>query len=525
MALPCAGGCFHSINAYAPGERAVVDRRYVEYPTAMSLQTVASGFTAATALAVDEQGMIYVADRGSRGSEVRISRIDPRTGSVREIYPVNPRVPLGLFDKRFRLYGPVGGLACQGGELFVTARDGNADGVVVAFDLTNWTGDTPSMRTVVGELPARGDHGLTDLAIQPATGRLFFGLGSATNSGVVGVDNWSVGWLRRHSHFHDLPLTDLKIGGYRFDTGDPGAGPFRPDKVNTAPFNPFRQSNQRINAAPGGKPTSAIYSVHPLGGDLRVEAHGLRHPRGVAFNEFGNLYATNQGMELRGTRPVKDDPDSVVRVPLSASLGAIASASPATWFGWPDFSAELISITDPRYQPPPAMLGRTGYRELSPLIDYRETPLEVADRETLLAAVFPSLSGAAGAAFVPDEAIEELQPFAGLLIVALNGDRAPFATSDLPLKQPVGYKFVVVEPGRGVRDFVFNVARKHDAKRMLNRPIDVAFAPDGTLYLLDMGHMRLRGGSERHKPGTGKLFRLAPVREAPPATTQASEGV
>ena len=140
----------------------------------------------------------------------------------------------------------------------------------------------------------------------------------------------------------------------------------------------------------------------------------------------------------------------------------------------------------------------------------------------LLAAVFPSLSGASGSSFVPDEAIEELSSYAGLLIVALNGDRAPFATSELPLKQPVGYKFVVVEPGRSVRDFVYNVARKHDAKRMLNRPIDVAFAPDGTLYLLDMGQMRLRGGSERHKPGTGKLYRLAPLRELPPIT-QASD--
>lgn len=522
-AMLCAGGCIYRISSYAPGERPIVDRRYVEYPTGMVLEVVAEGFTAATALAPDDAGRLYVADRGWRGREVRITRINLETGEKTEVYPVSHRPLLGLLDKRFRLFGPVGGMVYSDGELYVSARDENDDGVVVALDLANWTGELPTMRTVVGELPARGDHGITDLALQPTTGRLFFGLGSATNSGVVGVDNWEVGWLRRHSGFHDRPLVEMKIGGYRFDTEDPAAGPLNPDKVNTAPFNPFRRSNQRIEAAAGGKPTAAIYSVDPLGGDLRVEAHGLRHPRGLAFNEFGNLYASNQGMELRGTRPVKDDPDAIVRVPLSASIGITTTAPPATWFGWPDYSAELISITDERYQPPTWLLGRTGYRELSPLIDYRETELDPADRETLLAAVFPSLSGAAGMTFVPDDAHQALEPYMGMLLVALNGDRAPFSTSGLPLVAPVGYKFVLVDPERRtVHDFIYNVAQKHEVGEMLNRPIDVAFAPDGTVYLLDLGQMRMRGGSERHKPGTGRVYRLAPVAETP-ASTQATD--
>jgi hypothetical protein len=334
------------------------------------------------------------------------------------------------------------------------------------------------------------------------------------------VDNWQVGWLRDHSGFHDQTLTDLKIGGYRFDTEDPEAGPLNPDKVNTAPFNPFRMSNQRIKAAKGGKPGAAIYSVSPEGGDLRVEAHGLRHPRGLAFNEFGNLYASNQGMELRGTRPVKDDPDVVVRIPLSANFGPVTTAPPATWFGWPDYSADLVSITDARFQPPPALLGRTGYRELSPLIDYRETELDVADRETLLSAVLPSLSGAAGMAFVPESAPAELEDYKGMLVVALHGDRAPFATSGLPLIQPVGYKLVVIDPERRVvRDFIYNVAGRKRDERMLDRPIDVAFAPDGAMYVLDMGEMRLRDGQQRVKPGTGALYRLDPLQTPPPPTT------
>src|SRR5205085_2682146 len=100
-----------------------------------------------------------------------------------------------------------------------------------------------------------------------------------------------------------------------------------------------------------------IYSIGPDGGDLTVEAWGIRMPRGIAFNQYGRLYATNNGMELRGTRPVKDDPDALVRI-LSG-----------TYYGWPDYSTDLYSISDPRFQPPSWLVAKYGYDENSPVID------------------------------------------------------------------------------------------------------------------------------------------------------------
>ena len=522
-----AGGCVRGVRGFAPDQRPAVDRRFVEYPTGLQLSVVAEHLTAATALAVGPDNALYVADRGGRGEEVRITRLEPDSGQTRQIYPAYNGPLAGYLDDRLKLFGPVGGLAFHDGKLFATARDADDRGLVVAFDLSTWSGERrPPMQTVVGELPAQGDYAVTDLAVNPLTGRLFFGVGAATNSGVVGVDNWEVGWLKRHPDFHDRPLRDLKVGGYRFDTEDPAAGLLNPDKVNTAPFNAFRRSDQRIPAAPDGKPTAAIYSIDPRGGDLRVEAHGLRDPRGLAFNSYANLYATNDGMELRGTRPVKDDPDVVVRVPLSAGAGPFAAAAPATWFGWPDYSADLRSITEARFQPPAAMLGLTGYRELSPLID-PVSDFEVADRGSLLTAVFPSLSGAAGLAFVPDDAAEPFAPYRGKLVVALNGDRAPFATSGVPLAGPVGFKVAIVDPdARTAEDFVTNVIGRDEAAASavaMSRPVDVAFGPDGAMYLLDMGRLQMRGGRERFRRNTGKIYRLAPP--GLPATRATGRGL
>jgi hypothetical protein len=59
------------------------------------------------------------------------------------------------------------------------------------------------------------------------------------------------------------------------------------------------------------------------------------------------------------------------------------------------------------------------------------------------------------------------------------------------------------------------------AKMALERPVDVKFGPDGSLYILDMGRMEVKNGKERIFAATGQVFRLVPV-EVPPAATQSS---
>jgi glucose/arabinose dehydrogenase len=330
------------------------------------------------------------------------------------------------------------------------------------------------------------------------------------------LDNWH--WVKKHSKFSDLPATMLKLLGYRFDTPNPFAGIFGgADIAVTAPFSAFGVSNQtRIPPAPNDKPTSAIYSLSPEGGDLRVEAWGIRVPRGLAFNEYSNLYMTNNGMELRGTRPIKDDPDVLLKW------------SRDTWYGFPDFSADLFPISEPRFQPPPERIQRHGYPEVSALIDHAASALSnpTAFRRTLVFGVFPALSGAAKLDFAPSSG--PFREFRGNAIIAMSGDRAPFATSGLPLREPVGYKVVRLDlDTQQAEDFIRNTqggpgSAIRTRSPLLERPIDAKFAPDGTLYILDFGRMQMRGGSVRVSPGTGKVFVLKPIETPPEPTTAAS---
>src|SRR5438552_4153060 len=96
----------------------------------------------------------------------------------------------------------------------------------------------------------------------------------------------------------DRSSVQLELNGYRFNSKHPNSGLGVPDISVTAPFQPFGQSDlTTILAASDGRANGAVYSVSPTGGDLKVVAFGMHLPRGLAFSEYGKLYAVNDGME------------------------------------------------------------------------------------------------------------------------------------------------------------------------------------------------------------------------------------
>ena len=503
----CLCGCVPNARMLSIEEQKPIDRSFVEFPSGFQFRRYVTDLTAPTAIAFDADGSLIVA-MGERGGEVRI--IGYRTdGTPFAIYPQTDHPLLSLVTPGgWHMYGPVGGMVCYQGKVFVSHRDADDMGVISALDYHG------HHSTIVGNLPAQGDYGVTDLAISPTNGRLYFGVGTATNSGVVGPDNWQSGWVRDHLLVHDEPWQDLALLGYRFDSPNPLAGLFGPsDLAVTAPYQAFNHSNEtrvRGVAGPDGshKPNGAIYWVSPDGGYATVEAHGIHNPRGIAINEFGRVYFTNDGMEMRGTRPVKDDADALLRL------------VPGAWYGWPDYTADLQPVSGPAYQPPSELLTPSGYPELRFVIDQESSHLISPNRDTLLQAAFPSLSGAARIDIVPGSG--PFREFRGSVIVAMSGDRAPFATSGRKLIETVGYKIVRVDPDmHQVKEFIRNTAGEPRSRipggsiSLLERPIDVKFGPDGSLYVLDFGAMEMRDGREHVIPGTGQIFRLVPMTQNP----------
>ena len=214
----------------------------------------------------------------------------------------------------------------------------------------------------------------------------------------------------------------MNLLGRRFDTPNPRSGLFGPgDIAVTAPFQEFGVSNQ--TRIPGSDtPNGAILSIPLDGGEARVEAYGLHNPRGISFDEYGTPYVTNDGMELRGTRPVMNDPDALVRL------------SRGVWYGWPDYTTDLQPVSDSYFQPPLDMIIKSGYPDLSFVIDHDASGMRPPRASDVVDGRFRSLSGTSKFVFAP--ASGPLKRYSGDAIVTLSGTRGAFATSGVKLAGP-----------------------------------------------------------------------------------------
>ena len=506
-ALTLAGGCAHGPTVLPPGQQTVIDRRLMEYPPGFVVKKYMVNLTAPTALCFDAGGTLFVAEGGGtiEGLEPHVFGYRPGAPPDKQyfdVYPAGRHLP---FVPRFRIYGPVGGMVAVNGKLFVTHQDETGNGVVTAF------GYDGSHSPVVADIPARGDYKMGDISADE-NGRLFFTVGAATNSGVVGLDNWQEGWPQEYPAFCDVPYLDLKLGGYHFTSTNPHAGVFSgAELAYTGPFQRFNDASVlRIPRAPTGKPTGAVYSISQSGGDLKVEAWGVRYPRGIVCGDFRRVYFTDEGTEPRGTRPIVNDPDALFQLVSRGTVGA--------WYGWPDYSRELDPIGSGKYQPPEYLLSGTGYPEISALIDEQVTRLPTPDKGNWLKGVFQPQSGAAGVDIVPNTG--PFRDHRGGIIVALFGDHAPFSTGGpdgLHLKGPLGYKVVRVDlVTKEVTDFVYNTrpgpASSHQLQdNALERPVTVKFGPDEAMYILDYGEMVMKDGRQQATEGSGRIYRLVPA--------------
>jgi glucose/arabinose dehydrogenase len=204
------------------------------------------------------------------------------------------------------------------------------------------------------------------------------------------------------------------------------------------------------------------------GSGLELVAWGLRNAYGLGFLPDGRLLATDQGTDLRGSRPIANCPDFLYEV------------RPGAWYGWPDFFGGRPA-TDPRFRAP-------GAPEPSFLLaNHAELP---RPEPPLLE--FEVNACAVKFAVVPDE----IAAYAGDLIVALFGDERPLTG---PAGPRVGRKLVRVSlPGRSI----------HAVKSPpLHRPIDVLFS--SAAYVLDFGEFEItpdKGIAAR--AGSGKLWKL-----------------
>jgi glucose/arabinose dehydrogenase len=431
-------------------------------PTGYEAEVVASGLTAPVHVTFGPDDFAYVCEAGHHTAQPpRVLRIDPRSGEMSVYY----EVPEG----RWTATGALTGAAWSGTDLIITNTD-----------TVTRVGPDGTAEDLVTDLPGRGDHQVNHPVIGP-DGSLYFGVGSATNWGVVGPDNFTFGWLRAGPEVHDVPARDVRLAGRNYEYPDVMGNPLR--RVRTGAFMPYGTESGGGQVVKGQtKANGVILRCRPDGTELEVYAWGLRNPYGLAFDATGRLFATEHGGDDRGPRQIVDDPDDVYEIREGA------------WYGWPDF-ASGIRLDAPHW-------GDKGQGREPVLAEFPdpEPPRPIVSLEPHVAANGIAISP--GGSF----------GFEGEAFVCLFGDLAPVTTARLTT--PRGYKVVRIDLNAGrVIDFAVNKIQGPASKLPhggFERPSHCAFGPDGALYIVDWGEMDIAPESAGVKVqhGSGTLWRI-----------------
>jgi hypothetical protein len=468
-AQPSRGGGEISEQEADDAARSVPDPSGIDVPRGYRIDLVADRLTFPTGIAFGGDGEIFAVESGySYGNVFATPRILelPRAGAgkPRVAYAGKSHAPWNGIDYHEGAFFVAQGGHKEGGRIVRISRDGDLD-------------------VLVDGLPSKGDHH-TNGPVVTDDGWVYFGQGTVTNAAVVGEDSDAFGWLRSNPTLADTPCKDLKLSGINFESKNPlTADP--DDVVTTGPYKPFG-TPARAGEVIGGKLpcNGAVRRVRGTGGDLELVAWGLRNPFGLVLGSGGELYVSDNGYDVRGSRPVFGAADMLWR---------IEPGPKQTWVGWPDYSEgrplTLDFYAEADGDPKGAVLAEHP----------GEPPPPVA--------MFGVHSSANGLDISRSAAFG----YQGDAFVALFGDMAPDTGKVIA---PVGFKVVRVNLRNGViEDFARNRGgavgpASRNQKRGLERPIAVRFDPDGdALYIVDFGVLRMDEDPVPEKE-TGRIWRV-----------------
>ena len=471
----------------------------VELPEGYQIEKVVEGLTYPTGLTWDSAGHMYVAEAGGAfldlGAPSRILQIE--NGQATEV--ANLTETVGTIAS-------VVGLFWYNDAFYFTHRDpDDRTGAV-----SRLTSDGQVTQLFSGIVDHQAEHQINDIRMGP-DGRMYVASGPAGNAAVVGLD--LAPFVMLSPDVHTTPCEDIVLTGRNYVTPD-----FRSDNpyetVMTGAYVPFGTETMPGQVIEGTvKCGGAILVFEPENenpeGTLAVHAWGLRNVIGLAWDPEGVMYAAVNGYDIRGSRPVQDEFDPTYRI------------EEGTWYGWPDFSAALEPLTDPKFgvpgalQPPVMIEGQPVNAEAPGfVIDHEASGLQVAD-----ASLIAGLHDWNSSPSMLDVAPQSWNEFAGQLFVAEWGDLAPPTN---PLRdEPKGSRIVRIDPQSGdVVPFAQTAKPGPASAQMamgmgLERPFDVKFGPDGAMYIVDYGVARINPASEgtpyAFPPETGIIWKITPT--------------
>ena len=427
-----------------------------------TIEPVVWNLTLPSSVTFDNENNMYIAEAGFVYGGLqpipRILKVDNQSGNMSI-----------LVDRQ--LNGPITDIEFYNGKLYVSHR-----GIISVVEPQNGL-----IKDIITGLPSIGDHHNNQIAIGKDN-RIYFGQGEATNSGVVGEDNFKLGWSKTTPQIHDIPAKNITLTGQNFLTRNPlTADPN--DTIATGAFAPFGTSTYQGQVIPGNiKCNGCILSANLDGTDLKLVGWGFRSAYGIAFSptNAAKLLVTVNGADDRGSRPIDEDTEKVYYIDISntSKLGK--------FYGWPDFFGNAEPVTDPKFQSQQTDKPLEFVMQNHPPVEKPLVELEVgsalAQIDFSSSSIFPTSYnntngfGMKGVAFIAEFGI--MVPLSHLPGSIKNQDG-----------EIVGQKVIMFNPqNKGYSDFV-----SLDKPDTSFRPVGITFnEKEDALYITSIGKVEIR---------------------------------
>jgi hypothetical protein len=434
-----------------------IDPSDVVVPDGYSIEPVIAGLSFPTCLEFGEDGELYIGEGGctwpTRPTMLpRILRLSP-SGELEHFVTMD-------------LAGPRG-FAVKHGVLYASSKGGYCSRVE-RYDLR-----TRERKVLFDKLPDGGWHEPGGPVIGPHDGLLYFAQGSVGLNGVVSPAGFTVD-IAKHPDARDVPGQDITLSGNNVQMRDP-TKPF-PFLTYTGPFKRFGEPARPGEVVRGQLWCSTGLWRSTLDGERpELVAWGIRNPFGLAFDEHGNLFVSDNDYEEKGERAIAQDPDRVWHV-RGARLPHGSLRTPE-WFGFPDIAGDGLPV---------------WHESHLPLVGTPAKPLLLNP---------PPWAGPAAWLGPPHTGLGKLDccrtdafgpGHRGKLFLCLFGSYAPL-NSPRPEQVTNGFAITEIDVSTG-RDQVFlrnrhpGPASAHPGSGGIERPVACKFSPDGrSLYILDFG--------------------------------------
>jgi glucose/arabinose dehydrogenase len=470
---------------------------FIQVPEGYKIEKVVDGLNYPTTLTWDDEGKMYVSEAGGsmeleQYAPIRILQVEP--GKTTVVADVSDEVNVSMV-----------GITWHKGWFYFTHR---ADDNTGAVSRVNKSGQVELL--FKGVLDSQTQHQVNDIQMGP-DGRMYVAVGMGGNSAVMDASTGY--WIKRNPTAQATPCQDIVLLGKDFkvpnvlsnDKNDSLlTGAYVPHGVRTSPG----QVIKGVQLCGG-----SILSFDPENpaGTIETHAWGFRNMIGFAWNrQTGAMYAAENGYDVRGARPVRDNLDASLRI------------EKGRWYGVPDFSAGREPLTDPKFEVPDSLQamvflnGEAIGKNLGFVIDHQASGLTPPDPSMVLGRhewnSSPSMLDVAPASW---------GDMAGHVFISEWGDLAP-PTNPLRGKAPAGSQVVMVDPATGnLTPFIRNMhpgpaSEQGGARKGIEHPFGVKFGPDGALYIVDYGVVELDRSQEGvpfiFKAGTGVIWKVSKVK-------------